>query len=363
MKVGIDASRAFLKERTGTEEYAYQLIKNLTKTSASFCQFFLYVGKGCNIDFDLPDNFKIKKIDRTKNWTQIGLSLEMLFSPVDVLFIPSHSISFIHPKNTVVTIHGLEYRNCPECFTSKEKLILELNTRLSSIWAARIITPSASTKKDLVKYYKTDPEKITVVHHGVEHGAWNMEHEASSQINTSNILFIGRLEKRKNLVNLIKAFEIFKENCKLQAVSYKLILAGKAGFGFDEIKKEIERSVYKNDIILKGYVSQDEKEYLYDNADIFIFPSFAEGFGMPILEAMSHGVPVICSNISSLAEITGDSALMIDPNSSENMAAMLKKMSEDDEFRDNMIRKGFENIKRFSWEKCAKKTMEVFLNA
>ncbi|MEA1936782.1 MAG: glycosyltransferase family 1 protein [Patescibacteria group bacterium] len=363
MKIGIDASRAFGKERTGTEEYSYRLIKNLAMMDISRHQVFLYARKNSLIDFDLPDNFQLKIISTNRFWTQIGLASEMMINKPDILFVPSHAIPQIHPAKTVVTIHGLEYRYCPECYSLKERLTLELNTRYSVKWASKIITPSESTKKDLIKFYKIDAEKIKVIYHGVE----NSKYQASSikRLNKENssILFIGRLEKRKNLVNLIKAFKIFKESYKLQATSYKLILAGKAGFGFAEIKKAIQDSPFQKDIILKNYVSEKEKDELYKNASVFILPSFYEGFGLPVLEAMNYGTPVICSNVSSLPEAAGDAALLINPNKPEEIAEAINKIFSDDGLREKMIKKGFQNAQKFSWEKCARETMGKVLSS
>jgi len=362
MKIGVDASRAFGKERTGTEEYSYQLIKNLAMMDTSRHQIFLYARKNPLIDFDLPTNFQLKIISTNRFWTQLGLASEIMMNKPDVLFVPSYAIPQIHPAKTVVTIHGLEYRYCPECYSLKERLILELNTRSSIKWASKIITPSESTKKDLVELYKVDMDKIKVIYHGANSIKYQVSSIKCQNKESFGILFIGRLEKRKNLVNLIKAFEIFRKSYKLQATSCKLILAGKAGFGFTEIKKVIESSSYKKDIILKNYVSEEEKSELYKNASLFVLPSFYEGFGLPILEAMSYGTPVICSNVSSLPEAAGDAALLVDPNNPEEIAEAMKKVFSDDNLRKKMIEKGFENVKKFSWEKCARETMEELLN-
>ena len=370
MKIGIDASRAFEKERTGIEEYSYRLIKNLTMMDISHHQIFLYVKKDFLIDFNLPDNFQLKIISANRLWTQIGLASEMMMSKPDVLFVPSYAIPQIHPSKTIVTIHGLEYRHCSECYSLKERLVLEFNTKFSVKWASKIITPSKSTKKDLIEFYKVDADKIKVIYHGVS----NIKHQTSNikHLNKENhnILFIGRLEKKKNLVNLIKAFEIFKKSRRnfpspfLQRGDYntKLILAGKAGFGFTEIKKAIENSLCKKDIILKSYVSEKEKEKLYKNTDLFVLPSFYEGFGLPVPEAMNYGIPVICSNISSLPEVADNAALLIDPNNPKEIAEAMRKIFNDSSLRKEMIEKGFENIKRFSWEKCARETVNTLLN-
>jgi len=366
MKLGIDISRAFVKEKTGTEEYSYQLIRHIRSMDLNDHQIFLYVRNGSSANFDLPQNFFIKEIGHNKLWTQIGLSQEMKKNPVDVFFTPSHSIPFTHPKNSVVTIHGLEFKYCPECYSPKDRLLLELNISASVKWASKIIAPSENTKKDLMKFYKVNPEKIKVVYHGIVIGNWKLVNweikNKSKKSQCFNILFVGRIEKRKNLVNLIKAFEIFKNNPQLQITNYKLLLAGKEGYGFEEIKKAVFESPNKNDIILKGYVSEKEKEKLYKNADVFVMPSLYEGFGLPILEAMSYSVPVICSDNSSLPEIAGGAGLLVDPNNIQEIAEAMNKVLNNADFREEMIKRGFENVKKFSWEKCARETMDVLLN-
>ena len=365
MNIGIDASRAFIKKRTGTEEYSYQFIKNLTKIDMSSCQIFLYVKNNSKIDLDLPKNFIVKKICYNKLWTQIGLSLEMKKNIVDVLFVPSHTIPIIHPKNTVVTIHGLEFKYYPKSYSLKERFFLELNTFIAVKWSSKIIVPSESTKKDLIKFYGVEFDKVKMVYHGTN--AMNQELGIRNHGKESfNVLFIGRLEKRKNLVNLIRAFEVlnseFNPPAGGQNSKFKLILAGKPGFGFEEIKKAIQESPYKNDIVLKGYVSEKEKEELYQDANVFILPSFYEGFGLPILEAISYGVPVVCSNTSSLPEVAGDAALLIDPNNIQEIAEAMSKVFNNNNLRNKMIEKGLENVEKFSWEKCAKETMDILLN-
>jgi len=370
MKIGIDASRAFAKEKTGTEEYSYQLIKHIRLMNLNNHQIFLYVRNDSKIDFDLPKNFFVKEINNNKLWTQIGLSREMKKNPADVFFTPSYSIPFIHPFNSVATIHGLEFKYFPECYSAKERLLLELNTLLIIRWSSKIIAPSENTKKDLMKFYKVNPEKIKVVYHGIVIGNWKLVNweikNESKKSQCFNILFVGRIEKRKNLVSLIRAFEVlnskFNPEFSGQNSKFKLILAGKKGYGFDEIKKAILESPNKNDIIYKGYVSDKEKEELYKNADIFVMPSLYEGFGLPVLEAMSYGVPVICSNNSSLLEIVGGAGLLVDPNNIQEIAEAINKALNNSDFREEMIKRGFENAKKFSWKKCARETVNILLN-
>ncbi|MBU4347857.1 glycosyltransferase family 4 protein [Patescibacteria group bacterium] len=376
MRLGIDISRAFMKEKTGAEEYSYQLIKHIKLMDLDDHQIFLYTRNGSKIDFDFPKNFFVKEINHNKFWTQIGLSLEMKKNPVDALLVPSYAIPIIHPKNTIATVHGLEYKYFPECYSAKDRALLKLNTLLNVKWSSKIIASSENTKRDLMKFYGVESEKIRVIYHGVRSIEYPMpagrqEVLSIKRLNKGvfNVLFIGRLEKRKNLVNLIKAFEIFKKRYKKtrclptgrQAI-IKLILAGKSGFGFDEIRKAIFESPNKNDIILKGYVSEKEKEELYKSADVFIMPSLYEGFGLPILEAMSYAIPVICSGNSSFPEVAGNAGLLVDPNNTQEIAEALNKILSNADFREEMIKRGFENAKKFSWEKCARETMNLLLN-
>ncbi|MCK5122668.1 MAG: glycosyltransferase, partial [Candidatus Pacebacteria bacterium] len=227
MNIGIDASRAFEKEKTGIEEYSYQLIKNLAMMDLKSHQIFLYARKNLVIDFDLPSNFKLKIISPNKFWTQIGLASEMMKNKPDVLFVPAYAVPQVHPSKTVVTIHGLEYKYFPECYSLKERMILEINTKLSIKLASKIIVPSENTKKDLIKFYGVEEGKINVVYHGVnsnwskgfspkvkQNNLVQIRAEALTPKIEFNVLFLGRLEKRKNIVNLVKAFELFKNQLR-----------------------------------------------------------------------------------------------------------------------------------------------------
>lgn len=394
MVIGIDASRVNIKNKTGTEYYSYNLIKHLLKID-KINKYILYSSRSLKDEFK-GLNFINRILYAPYLWTQLRLSAEILKAPPDLLFIPAHTIPWIHPKKTVVTIHGLEYEYCPEAYSAFERRHLRLTTRLAVKWARKIIVPSECTKRDLIKFYQANKEKVKVVYHGYDQKVQSQKSlrrqssvfrsctateesfgasatKVKSVIqnskfkntkyriqNTKCILFIGRLEKRKNLVRLIQIFNLLK---KKYNISHKLILAGKKGFGFKEIKKAIQNSSYQRDIFLKGYILEKEKTDLLKNADIFVFPSFYEGFGIPVLEAMVSGTPVVCSNVSSLPEIVGNAALLVDPLDADKAAEAVYKLLKDENLRNKMIKRGFENIKRFSWEKCARETLKVLEEA
>jgi len=373
MKIGIDGSRAFIKNRTGIEEYSYQVIKHLVNELSEH-EIILYVRKNQKIDFILPKTWKIKTIYFYYLWTQLGLSLEMLFRPVDVLFIPAHTVPCIHPVNTIVTIHGLEYEFCPEAYSFLERIYMSCSIKNSCKWAKKIIAVSENTKKDLMKLYNVAEEKIKVIYEGYNADAnfqfpisnlqsnpnfqnSNLEINSKFKIQNSKfLLFIGRLEERKNVVNIIDAFEILKEQYK---IPHKLILAGNSGFGYNKIKDRITNSNCCKDVVELGYISEEEKWELLKNADVFVFPSFYEGFGLPILEAQNSNVPVVSSNISSIPEVADGSALLVDPNNAEEIADAIYKLISDENFRNEIIKKGQVNVQRFSWEKCGKKIAEL----
>jgi glycosyltransferase involved in cell wall biosynthesis len=357
MKIGIDASRAFQKQKTGIEEYSYQVIKHL-RDFLKDDEVILFCNPAINIkpDFDLPKNWRIRNLNAPIFWTQIRLSLEMLFHPINVLFVPAHTVPLIHPKNTIVTIHGLEYEFCPKAFSFWQRFYMRFVIKNSCRWAKKIIAVSENTKGDLMRLYKVSESKIKVFFEGyeknIQYPISNIQKNTKYQIpNTKYFLFVGRLEERKNICGIIEAFEILKDKYK---ISQKLILIGKFGFGGEEIKSKIDSSEYRSDIILTGYVSDENKFYLLANADAFLFPTFYEGFGLPIIEAQSVGTPVVTSNISSMPEVANGSAVLVDPKDINTIVEAAYRLVSDESYKNDIIKKGYDNIKRFSWEKCAR---------
>lgn len=361
MVIGIDASRVETTENTGTENYSLNLIRRLAKIDRTN-SYILYSRKKLKNKLapkDLGANFKNRVISCPVFWTHCGLSTEMFLKSPDILFVPAHVLPLIHPKNSVVAIHGLEYEYCPESYTYLSRNYLRQSTIFSAKNARKIIVPSNNTKNDLVKFYKINPGKIAVIPHGMaEYPAIAQEKKENGNNSERCILFIGRLEARKNIIRLVEAFNIFKKK-NSTVKNIKLVLAGKKGVGFDKIRKTIANSAYRSDIILKGYVSETEKNRLLKNALVFAYPSLYEGFGLPILEAQAAGVPVLSSNVSSIPEVAGEGAVLVDPKSIGEIANALTSLSLNSDLRKKVIAGGFENTKRFSWEKCARETLKV----
>ncbi|MEI6588075.1 MAG: glycosyltransferase family 1 protein [Candidatus Moraniibacteriota bacterium] len=351
MKIGIDGSRAFLKQRTGVEEYSYQVIRQL-RTRLKEHRVILYLRGTQKVDFSVPKNWQIKKIRFPRLWTQIGLSMELFLHPIDVLFVPAHTVPVFHPKKTVVTIHGLEYEIMPEAYSSFERFYMRFSIKNSCRWATKIICVSKNTKRDLMNLYEVSEDKINIVHEGYEDKTGELDWEDGREVEEMKpyLFFMGRLEKRKNISGIIEAFGLFKKKTNAK---HKLVLGGKFGFGEAEIRECIERSEYRKDIVVLGYVKDVKKWQLFKNAAVFLFPTLYEGFGLPVLEAQSQGVPVITSNTSSLPEVTNGSAYLVDPTEPEMISEAMIALSQNEKMARDMIKKGYENIKRFSWKNCA----------
>lgn len=364
MTIGIDASRAFLKKRTGIEEYSYQVIRHL-RENLSQDEVSLYVRKKIiwesgrwkfqpqQIDFEIPENWKVKGLWAPRFWTQIRLSLEMWLHPVDTLFIPAHTVPLVHPENTVVTIHGLEYEFSPESYSWYERWYMRFSIRNSVRWAKEVISVSENTKRDLMRLYQVPEEKIAVIYEGVGESPVI---SSDSKPERPYFFFVGRVEERKNVTRIIEAYDRFKRKTGLP---HKLILAGKPGYGYGEIQLKIKNSKFKDQIQELGYVGEEQKWGLLRGAEALLFPSLYEGFGLPILEAQMVGTPVITSTTSSLPEIAGEGALLVDPLNTEALIKAMERIATDPELRAGIIDKATQNVDRFSWAQCAREVKSL----
>lgn len=361
MTIGINAAAAAKQPRTGVEAYVYQLIKGLAALKESKKhRFILFSPQKNNLNFELPDNFEVKELNWSwPFWTQARLAREMLFNQPEVLFIPVHVLPLIHPKNSVVTIHGLEYEYFPEMYPKKRLIYLRWSTKYAVKNARKIIAVSKNTKNDLVKLYGADPEKISVIYHGIKIPD-NIKKRKDDL--GKFFLYLGRLEEKKNIAGLISGFEMLKKRYQLP---HKLVLAGPAGHGYKKIKSKIQsasqRLKFKGDIVELGYISEEEKWQLLKSATAFVFPSFYEGFGLPILEAQASGCPVITSDVSSMPEVTGEGGILIKPEVEQICQAMYK-IADDADLKERLITSGYWNVNKFSWQKCAKETLRELTN-
>ncbi len=353
MVIGIHAKAAFKYQRTGVEEYVYQLVKHLAMLDESQQHaFHLYTPLLRGQQLYLPNNFSVRMLHRSLMGEQVALSLEMFLHAPETLFMPASFLPYVYPRNTVATIHGLEFKYYPEIYHPTQLRYIERGTEKVVRNAAKIISVSETTKNDLIKYYNADPRKIVVIPYGVN--SQIAYHHKYAPLDEKYILFVGRIEKKKNIIPLIRAFTVLKERKK---IPHKLVLVGNPGFGYHEIRAEIEKSVYRQDIVETGYISHEEKESFFKYADLFVLPSLYEGFPMPVLEAQLRQVPVITSRIASTQEIGGEGVYLVDPESVEELSDAMDRIISDRGFRDTMIAHGLANVRKYSWLKCAKETL------
>lgn len=369
MIIGIDASRANLQQKTGVEWYSYFLIKHLANIDNQN-EYILYTNTKLKDDLSkLGSNFKeaILSWPFSRLWTQGRLSLEMLFKPPHILFIPASAMPLIHRNRTITVIHDIAFERYPDLYTVNELRYHRWSTKFALENAKSVITISNFSKKELVEKYFANPEKIKVIYLGFDKEKYRPIYDkekiqavlAKYKITQPYILYIGKLSKKKNVKRIISAFSYFN-NSPIVTKKWNLVLVGKSSYGYDEIEQAIQTSGRIDQIICPGWVDELDIPYLLNGARLFIFPSLYEGFGLPILEAMACGVPVIASMSGAIPEIAQNACYLINPYDTGSIYRAIKHVLEDNDLRMEMIYKGLKRVKEFSWDKCAKDTLKVF---
>ncbi len=366
MTIGIDASRAFQKIKTGTEWYSYHVIREMVRQNQSD-DIVLYTDKNVSreeIGFSISPSAEIRYLSwrMGRFWTQGRLSLEMMIRPPDALFVPAHAIPIIHPQRTVTTIHDVGFLRFPGCYGKKDLANLKWSAPYALNNALKIITVSEFTKKEILEFYAVHAKKIHVIHLGYDEKTY-YKRDTQQIENTRrkyNLLkpyciTVGRIDLRKNAAFLVKIFEEFKKT----GYEGELAIVGPLGFGSDSILQRIRKSPFAESMRLLGWIEEEDKSVLLSGADLFIFPSLYEGFGLPVIEAQACGVPVVCSDIGSLSEILSGSAILCSLESPESWLTALSAIQQNAELRDSFVDKGLLNAKRFNWGKTGESTLSL----
>lgn len=362
MRIGIDG-RTIFTNPTGIGSYTRNLIKNLAEIDREN-EYFVYFDRKKELrDLNKFSNFHQKGLHFPIFWTQMRIPLELRKDNVD-LYQGSNSIPLVHICRTVVTIYDLAFELFPQYFPIKSLLFYKCIVPTAARKADKIITLSYSTKNDLVNFYKIPPSKIEVIYCSVDHFFKPINESVTLQkvlkkynITQQYILFVGALQPRKNIQKLIEAYVMLKEN---QKISHKLVIVGGTGWYYSEIFKLKEKFKLKDEVVFTGYVPGADLPFLYNGAELFVYPSLYEGFGIPPLEAMACGTPVITSNTSSLPEVVSDAAVVINPYDVEELAQAMGRILKDNELKKILRKKGLRRAKFFSWRKSAQKTLAVF---
>lgn len=391
MKIGIDCRSILNPERGeagGVGHYVYQLIRHLLKIDHSN-QYVLF------FDQKIKDK-KLKKFSQ-ENVKIIfhPFYLYSKFVPVQFSYhlydaaIEKESLDIFHlprlpnsPRKikakTILTIHDLSVLKLPKIFSEKEMAQERTKLSLMLSYVDQVIAVSQSTKNDLIELFNYSEEKIKVIYHGLDERF--LKKRAKKEIDSvkekyhiknNYLFFLSPLENRKNVCRIVQSFDLLKAEIKKNPQKFtpilkddkdiKLVLAGKPGSAQNKIKNKIKCSANKNDIIVANYVKSDDLGALFAGAKVFVFPSLYEGFGLPIIEAMSADVPVITSNISSMPEIAGEgNAVFVNPYKIEEITSALIDLLSSPELREKIVLNYQSKIKEYNWKKTAEETLAMY---
>lgn len=364
MIIGIDGNEANVKEKVGVGRYAFELLRQFKEAPSSKLQFQIYLKDKPLAD--LPEEidwWQYRVVGPRKFWTQIGLPFNLFFHQTrpDVFFTPAHYAPRFSPCPRVISIMDLSFLRYPEMFKKSDLYQLKNWTAYSIKKAVKILTISEASKNDIIKYYHVPEEKVRVTYPGTNM-AHNTEHITLNTIKKKYgiegdyILSVGTLQPRKNFVKLIQSLSILVS----EYPNITLVIVGKKGWLYEEILAAPKKFGVEDKVKFLDFVPDEDLPALYQNAKCFVLVSLYEGFGLPVLEAMKYGCPVLASNVSSLPEVVGEAGILVDPENTEEIAdRLLRVLRLPREEREKMIEKGFVQVKKFSWEKCAQETLSV----
>jgi glycosyltransferase involved in cell wall biosynthesis len=356
--IGIDGSRLTVGERTGTETYTHQLLTAMAGLVPDEpIRIYLNAARP---PADLPPFGESVCIPFPRLWTHVRLSWEMQRHPPAVLFVPAHVVPLRHPP-TVVTIHDLGYLHHPDAHPPATRRMLHWTTKWSAWAARRVIAISDATRRDLREYYRVPNARISVIPHGVDprlrpaDPSTVQELRSRLRLPDRYILFVGTVQPRKNLARLAAALSLVQR----AGFPHWLVVAGKRGWLADVVEEQIHASGMSHRVVQLGYVAANDLPALYSGADAFCFPSLYEGFGLPVLEAMACGTPVVAADRAALPEVVGNAALLVDPYRPADIAASLGRVLSDESLRRELIERGHARASQFTWQRTAHETLAL----
>ncbi len=360
------------KQKTGVGIYAVNLIQHIAEFDNKH-QYFILIQN----DEDSFEHIQKANINFIKTYSkvfrilpfrfffeQVVIPFILIFRKIDLI----HSIHYSFPlvtfgRKRVVTIHDLTFFKFPELHTFLKRYYFKACIHLAAKMTDQIICSSKSTEMDLISLTGAQKDKIKVINLAKPDRDSSLFTDRNTgavknkfKIQEEYLLFVGMIEPRKNLDKLVLAFDKLRK----ESGGYQLVIAGPRGWLYDSLFHLIDSLECKNNILFTGYIDDDEKAILMKNARIFVYPSLYEGFGLPVLEAMSLGIPTVTSNISSMPEIAGDAAVLINPESVDELYEGIKKLLDDDRLYNELKTKSMLRARQFSWEKTARETISVY---
>jgi len=364
VKIVVDA-QSILEQQAGVGKFTTNLMRALIEVDKKNRYVLCAFGDPLRMK---SDEFKIKFTWIPRKvymglWKVLGIEIpyNWLSGKADVYFFPNFIKLPTSIGKSIIAIHDLAFIKFPETTEPKNLIFLRKYLKSSVESSDHIVVISESTKKDVIEELGVRNEKITVVPLALpEEIRKNPSTYEISAIKDKfgldkYILFVGTLEPRKNLPRLIQAFE----GLSSKYPELKLVLVGKRAWGVEQLDNAVANSPVKQKIIFPGYLKDTELSAIYSAASVFAFPSLYEGFGMPILEAFSYGVPIVTSNVSSMPEVAGDAALLINPLDVRELIGAIDKLLSDHGFKENLIKKGKLQLRNFSWDKSAREFAKI----
>lgn len=382
MRIGIDATGVYgIKEgdQSGLTTYTVHIVKNLIKMDNDN-KYYIYCRNKVPHQLNTESSSVAFRVFKTKNrklLQQIRLPIAALFDRLDLMFFPYNSASIFCPCKGIVTIHDLHPFVVPEQFAKIHSVKIHgsaVHSLVNSVyWKTilkiaskkmdRIIAVSHATKKDIENIFHIPSEKIDVVYEGVNKEYFNPDSDEKDlarfrekyNLPERYILCVGT-HAYKNIEGAVKAFNIIKGKIH---DPLKLVIAGNKWTLDEEIFQMVKELNLERQIIFTDFFPDEDLKYLYQCAELFLFPSFYEGFGLPVLEAFACGTPVVTSTAGSLPEVAGEAGLLVDPNDSEEIATSVLALLTDKDFREKKRQQGLKQVEKFSWEKAAKETLDI----
>ena len=368
LRIGIDAT-AIPSNRVGAGNYIFNLVRGLAKVDVENL-YFVFAKPEHVVEWKIEQpNFRfLPGASRSRPlrlaWEQSVLPVLVRQHKIDVLHSPHYTLPLFNPGRSVVTFCDMIFYLYPEMHSFSKRVFFRAMMQVSSQRADWIIAISESTARDLLGMFRVMPDRVCAIPLAAESNFRRITDRDS--INRicgqyglragEYILYVGVLEPRKNIPTLLRAYQ----DLVAQGIREQLAIVGRRGWMFDEIFTTVQTLKLGDKVVFTGYVPNDELPYLYNGARLFVYPSLYEGFGLPVLEAMACGTPVVTSSVSSMPEIVDDAGLLVDPRDPKQLARAIEQLVVDDDLHRSLQERGLQRAEQFSWERTARETLQVY---
>jgi glycosyltransferase involved in cell wall biosynthesis len=369
VNIGVDI-RTLSSRRGGISQYTYNLLKNVLRIDNKN-KYFLFNYNKSPYEWDnLKGNVEeiILRLPQRCNlsavWENVFVPITVKRMKIDLWFSPDFSIPKFLRIPSVVTVHDVIFKKYHDVNSNKSLQTMAKKVRFSVTQAQKIIVNSKFTLNEVLNEYEIEDDKVYVTYLAAD----ERFHQITDKnllskvlnrydINFQYILFVGEISNRKNLIRLLQSYDLLKKRNKI--LEQKLLLVGKRTTETDNVFEEVTKLDLISDVVFTGYVPDEDLPFLYNGADLFVFPSLYEGFGIPILEAMSCQIPVVASNVTSIPEVAGDGALLCDPYNIDDIADKIDQIVNKRIDIDKLNKKAMLQASKFSWVKTARETIDI----